>query len=185
MCLDAFRSRAVITTSFARCACLSDYESAGVLQVCRCDVLHMEVKTLDVGGSFRYVVGSLLFVVLCCEQREFGVAGRAALVVEDGQDLTACYAIEPASVNISSCYRLWHVFSPLSEAGFTGFKDFQDCGTCDESHYYKLFVRLGVFLIGRFPSYKSFFISFATECFDFGDDVLDGGVARWGVRNVD
>ena len=69
----------------------------------------MEVKTLDVGGSFRYVVGSLLFVVLCCEQREFGVAGRAALVVEDGQDLTACYAIEPASVNVSSCYRLWHV----------------------------------------------------------------------------
>ena len=95
---------------------LSDYESAGVhtftcasVLLCRCDVLHMEVKTLDVGGSFRYVVGSLLFVVLCCEQREFGVAGRAALVVEDGQDLTACYAIEPASVNISGCYRLWHV----------------------------------------------------------------------------
>ena len=86
----------------------------------------MEIKTLDVGGSFRYVVGSLLFVVLCCEQREFGVASRAALVVEDGQDLTACYAIEPASVNVSSCYRLWHVFSPLSEVGFTGFKDFQD-----------------------------------------------------------
>ena len=56
------------------------------------------------------------------------MTGRAALVVEDGQDLTACYAIEPASVNISRCYRLWHVFSPLSEVGFTGFKDFQDCG---------------------------------------------------------
>ena len=41
------------------------------------------------------------------------MAGRAALVVEDGQDLTAGYAIEPASVNISSCYRLWHRFSPL------------------------------------------------------------------------
>ena len=84
------------------------------------------------------------------------MTGRAALVVEDGQDLTACYAIEPASVNISSCYRLWHVFSPLSEVGFTGFKDFQDCGTCDESHYYKLFVRFGVFLIGRFPPTSRF-----------------------------
>ena len=61
--------------------------------------------------SLIYVVGFRLFFVLCCEQREFGVASRAALVVEDGQDLTACYAIEPASVNISSCYRLWHVFS--------------------------------------------------------------------------
>ena len=81
---------------------------AGVM-LCRCDVLHMEVKTLDLGGSFRYAVGSLLFFGLCCEQREFRMAGRAALVVEDGQDLTACYAIEPASVNISSCYRLWHV----------------------------------------------------------------------------
>ena len=69
----------------------------------------MEVKTLDVGGSFRYAVDFLLFVGLCCEQREFGVAGRAALVVEDGQDLTACYAIEPASVNVSRCYRLCHV----------------------------------------------------------------------------
>ena len=146
----------------------------------------MEVKTLDVGGSFRYVVGSLLFFVLCCEQREFGVAGRAALVVEDGQDLTAGYAIEPASVNISHCYRLWHRFSPLSEAGFTGFKDFQDCGTCDESHYYKLFVRLGVFLLGCFPpSYKELliaisqrlFIALATECFDFVNRVLDGNIA--------
>ena len=63
--------------------------------------------------------------------------------------------------------------------------DFQDCGTCDESHDYKLFVRLGVFLIGRFSSYKSFFISLAAECFDFGDGMLDGCVARWGVRNVD
>ena len=89
-------------------ASVHTFTCASVL-LCRCDVLHMEVKTLDVGGSFRYVVGSLLFVVLCCEQREFRVAGRAALVVEDGQDLTACYAIEPASVNISSCYRLWHV----------------------------------------------------------------------------
>ena len=43
------------------------------------------------------------------------MAGRAALVVEDGQDLTAGYAIEPASVNVSRCYRLWHVFSPLLE----------------------------------------------------------------------
>ena len=54
----------------------------------------------------------LLFVVLCCEQREFGVAGRAALMVEDRQDLTARFAIEPASVNVSSCYRLWHAFPP-------------------------------------------------------------------------
>ena len=77
--------------------------------LCRYNVLHTEVKTLDLGGSFRYVVGSLLFVVLCYEQREFRVAGRAALVVEDGEDLTACYAIEPASVNISRCYCLWHV----------------------------------------------------------------------------
>ena len=81
--------------------------------LCRYNVLHTEVKTLDLGGSFRYVVGSLLFVVLCCEQREFRVASRAALVVEDGQDLTACYAIEPASVNVSRCYRLWHWFAPF------------------------------------------------------------------------
>ena len=122
------------STSF-RATRLSDYESAGVhtftcasVMLCKCDVLHTEVKTLDLGGSFRYVVGSLLFVVLCYEQREFRVASRAALVVEDRQDLTACYAIEPASVNISRCYRLWHVFSPLSEAGFTGFVGFS--GLC-------------------------------------------------------
>ena len=130
----------------------------------------MEVKTLDVGGSFRYVVGSLLFFVLCCEQREFGVAGRAALVVEDGQDLTACYAIEPASVNVSSCYRLWHVLSPLSEVGFTGFKDFQVWNV--RSHYYKLFISY----FGN-PSYKPFFVSLATECFYFVNGVLDGCVA--------
>ena len=109
------------------------------------------------------------------------MTGRAALVVEDGQDLTACYAIEPASVNISRCYRLWHVFSPLSEVGFTGFKDFQDCGTCDESHYYKLFIRFGV---GN-PSYKPFFVSLAAECFYFVNGVLDGNIARWGIRDVD
>ena len=42
-----------------------------------------------------------------------------------------------------------------------------------------------MFLIGRFPSYKSFFISLAAECFDFGDGMLDGCVARWGIRDVD
>ena len=111
------------------------------------------------------------------------MASRAALVVEDGQDLTACYAIEPASVNVSSCYRLWHVFSPLSEVGFTGFKDFQDCGigVSDESHYYKLFIRFGV---GN-PSYKPFFVSLAAECFDFVNGMLDGNIARWGIRDVD
>ena len=120
------------STSF-RATRLSDYESAGVhifmyasVMLCRCDVLHMEVKTLDVGGSFRYVVGSLLFVVLCCEQREFGVAGRAALVVEDRQDLTACYAIEPASVNVSRCYHLWHGFPPYFVSVLTRFYSRRD-----------------------------------------------------------
>ena len=86
----------------------------------------MEVKTLDLGGSFRYAVGSLLFFVLCCEQREFGVASRAALVVEDGQDLTACYAIEPASVNVSSCYRLWHGSPPYFVSVLTRFYSRRD-----------------------------------------------------------
>ena len=112
---------------------LSDCESAGVhtftcasVMLCRYNVLHTEVKTLDLGGSFRYVVGSLLFVVLCYEQREFGVASRAALVVEDGQDLTACYAIEPASVNVSSCYRLWHGSPPYFVSVLTRFYSRRD-----------------------------------------------------------
>ena len=116
------------------------------------------------------------------------MASRAALVVEDGQDLTACYAIEPASVNVSSCYRLWHVFSPLSEVGFTGFKDFQDCGigVRNPSHNRTTTnYSLGSGFFDTFPSYKPFFVSLAAECFDFGDGMLDGCVARWGVRDVD
>ena len=107
----------------ATCAHLHMYAS---VMLCRCDVLHTEVKTLDLGGSFRYVVGSLLFVVLCCEQREFGMASRAALVVEDRQDLTACYAIEPASVNVSSCYRLWHGSPPYFVSVLTRFYSRRD-----------------------------------------------------------
>ena len=118
----------------------------------------MEVKTLDVGGSFRYVVGSLLFVVLCCEQREFRMAGRAALVVEDGQDLTACYAIEPASVNISSCYRLCHVcllywISAVSKRRESGI-----------SSYKELLTAISQRLL----------VTLATECFDFVNGMLDG-----------
>ena len=77
--------------------------------------------------------------------------------------------------------------SPLSEAGFTGCQADQSAivERAMSSHYYKLFVRLGVFLIGRFPSYKSFFISLATEFLDFVNGVLDGNIAGWGVWDVD
>ena len=133
----------------------------------------MEVKTLDVGGSFRYAVGSLLFVVLCCEQREFRVASRAALVVEDGQDLTACYAIEPASVNISSCYRLWHVCLLYWQSA-VGFRQ-RSVSVGNR----------GVFAWVFPPSYKELLtaisqrllVSLATELLDFVNRMLDGNIA--------
>ena len=65
-------------------------------------MLHTNIKTLDVGDWLRY--GS--------EPRFSGISTGLA--------------VDPAASNIGKGSRLWHRFPPLSESGFTGFRDLQD-----------------------------------------------------------
>ena len=87
------------------------------LHTCSCAALQV---------VFRCIV---LFLLLCWRpfgHRELRMASWAPLVVEDTECISTGLAVDPAASHIGMGYRLCHKFSPLSESGFTGFRDFQD-----------------------------------------------------------
>ena len=90
------------------------------------------------------------------------MAGRAAVVIEDAEGIPTGVAVDPAAANIGMGYRLWHVFSPLSESGFSGFRDFQD-------------FKVPFYSQSSFPN--AFLIALTTEFLEFVNGVLDGCVA--------
>ena len=64
--------------------------------------------------------------------------------------------------------------SPLSEAGFTGFIGFSGVGK-RSSLLQRMLIAISQRLL----------VALATECFYFVNGVLDGNIARWGIRDVD